>query len=322
MKCAVAWHCALVLLLFSAASDALAQETRNTIDGTGREVTIPADPQRVVALHDAVIALPLYELGVPLAGSFGQVKRRGGTWDIFGLEELFGISAREAGIENIYSGTSLDVEKIRALGPDLIVGSESDSGAISRMGSTAPVFLHLSYSRDSYGLDGSRRLARALGRDARLAELELDYAGRVAALRAALPPMQRKRTFAVATVFDQIYLLTGAGGILEALDDLGFQQPDWVVEAAKGGTRMPLSPEALPRLDVDLLILLPMHDDPRNAAIRDDMDRIAPGWHLLFDPKDIMFADMLTTMSVTFASAHASIDAIAAHYGIEPPPRK
>ena len=42
---------------------AVAQDTRSITDDTGTEVEIPADPQRIVALHDSVLTVPLLELG-------------------------------------------------------------------------------------------------------------------------------------------------------------------------------------------------------------------------------------------------------------------
>src|SRR5690606_2836491 len=68
---------ATALLIAALSLPALAQETRSYTDDTGRVVDIPADPQRIVSLHDVSLTLPLLELGVIPVGSHGRTTAEG-----------------------------------------------------------------------------------------------------------------------------------------------------------------------------------------------------------------------------------------------------
>lgn len=110
----------LVALLGAGATPGLGDaEMQPVIDQTGRSVTIPKRPQRVVSTLDVTITLPLYELRIPVVGSV----TRSAEGTIFALDEFYNVTAAEAGIANI--GTRVyDLEKITALSPDLIVAEQ------------------------------------------------------------------------------------------------------------------------------------------------------------------------------------------------------
>lgn len=52
-----------VLLLFISTFVIAAPQTQQFTDDTGRTVTVPLHPKRIVSLHDLDITIPLIELG-------------------------------------------------------------------------------------------------------------------------------------------------------------------------------------------------------------------------------------------------------------------
>ncbi|MGP9806206.1 ABC transporter substrate-binding protein [Paracoccus sp. NSM] len=315
----------LLACLIAAGPASAAPVLRDVNDGTGRGVAIPAAPERIVTLYDNLLALPLYELGLPPVGSLWQVTRPDGTREVMGLQPLFGVTGSEAGITPVWHGGSYDIEAIRLLSPDLIIGTEGDAALLPLLQRIAPVFLHRSHSADSRGLDGTRRLARDLGLQARLATLEAEYEGRAARLRAMLPPPARPdgdRVYAVLFLNDGLIALTGPGGIIEAVEDLGFRQPEWLHDISANGFSMPLSAEALPRIDADLLIVVKGFGIGSDDEARAALDRAAPGWHLLMGGRAPLFVDGDRVMTMTFASAHEALEAVARHYALDLPARE
>ncbi|MEM9643287.1 MAG: ABC transporter substrate-binding protein, partial [Pseudomonadota bacterium] len=111
-----------------------AAQMQTVVDQTGRTVTIPTHPQRVVSLFDVFITLPLYELGVPMVGS----TRIGGR-DVYALTDLYGKTADEAGLANVGStGLSIDLERIASLAPDVIIADDSNLREVEQLARIAP----------------------------------------------------------------------------------------------------------------------------------------------------------------------------------------
>lgn len=309
------------LLALLSASPLMAQSVQSVEDALGAQVEIPVAPQRVVSLSDNLLTLPLHELGLTPVGAVWQVYRPDGTEEIYGLLELFSVTGEEMGIAPVFTAAGVDVEKIRLLDPDLILGTEYEAHLAPILKPLAPVYLINAFTRDAFGLNGMRRLAHLIGRENELQVLEDDYEARITALREALPLQSDAPSFAVLVYTDQLWLFTGAGALIEVMDDLGYQQPDWVIEASQDSSAMPLSPEALPRLDIDLLLVVPRVSEPTEASIRASMDTVMPGWHLLFDQQDVLLLPSNSLLLATFAGAHAAIDAVADHFGVTRPPR-
>ncbi len=107
------------LALALALTPALAQETRTLTDGTGTEVTVPADPQRVVALHDTSLTVALLDLGIEPIASHGRVVD-GGEPYIRSGKLITGYDFDNSDIEFV-GNLPADVEAIAALEPDLIL---------------------------------------------------------------------------------------------------------------------------------------------------------------------------------------------------------
>jgi len=100
---------------------AAAQEMRTFSDSAGQDVTIPADPQRIVALHDTSITLPLVELGKPPVGSLGRVRPDGSRY-LRAVETILHTTFENSGIGFVGQWAQFDYEAIAALQPDLIIG--------------------------------------------------------------------------------------------------------------------------------------------------------------------------------------------------------
>jgi iron complex transport system substrate-binding protein len=88
-------------------------ETRTFIDVYGNPIEVPANPMRIVAIHDNNGGAQLLSLGAPVIG----LPTRGGEIDP-ALGEIFDIS----GIAAVGETYEPDIEAILALEPDLIVG--------------------------------------------------------------------------------------------------------------------------------------------------------------------------------------------------------
>lgn len=170
-------------LLIACGSDD-AEDTGNadetvTIDDHFGPVTIPANPQRVVAA-DFLSLESILSLGVkPIAAPFSR-------WNPPDY-----LSDRLEGIENINTESGLDLEKALSLNPDLTIMSVGlIDGALfreedyHRFQAVIPTFgytYHFSYIEQLVA--NLREVARALGRQERAEEVIAAYENRVAELR-------------------------------------------------------------------------------------------------------------------------------------------
>ena len=101
------------------ASAAPAQDVRVFTDDTGRDVTIPVKPQRIVALQDLFFTIPLIELGVNPVGSMGRTADDGSHF-IRSSKTVTGLDFDNSDIVYV-GGSTPDLEAIAALQPDLII---------------------------------------------------------------------------------------------------------------------------------------------------------------------------------------------------------
>lgn len=288
-------------------------------DDAGREVDLPPRIETAVGLHDAIITLPLYELGVKVLGSHGRPTGEEGKVEVFGLQELFGVTSEEAGIANIGGYDGVDLEVIRQLAPDVIVGSEGNAEQAEAMSGAAPFYVQRSFTGDVYGLSGLRAMAEAFGRMPEYEALEATYQARVAEVKAALPFDPAEKTYVGIILFDQMMVANGLSGMVQAMHDLGFQHPQWVQDLGQSGFLVPLSSEKLDIVESDLIILLPGYSDPdqSEANTRAMMDKIAPGWDRVLDAGadgNVIFTPSVPMVTPTFASATRALDVIEAFY--------
>ncbi|UUX49278.1 ABC transporter substrate-binding protein [Nisaea acidiphila] len=292
---------------------------RSVTDDAGRTVTMPASPERIIVLHEPLIGVPLAELGLPPVGSYGR-NDDGGTQmaaDFYRL--VLGDRAPDPLPRGIGALGNMDLEKMRSLEPDLIIGTEHDLEKAELLSAIAPVYLQNSSTGRVRGFNAEESLAGLLGLEAAFEDRKAAYLARLEAVRAALPKDPREQDYLVIFLSDQINAVGEMAGMVQALEDLGYSRlspdRDSTVSGFGATLLVPLSAEVFGRLDPDLLVV--MNSFGKNArdeaAIRQSLDRIVPGWqHFLKPAREgrILFVDSALVTTPTVASAMHMLDAI------------
>lgn len=312
----------LIAITFLCAAPCFSQN-REVTDSTGRVVKIPTDPQRIVALHEALLAVPMLELGANVVGVYGRSDDGGTLLSIDMIASVLGPEMQERKIPGIGPFGNIDLEKIRALEPDLIIGTEYDADKADRLSAVAPVYLLNSTSGSVTGIEGQKDLAELLELDAAYAAHEADYRARVDEVREALPLTPEGQTYLALFIHDQINVVGNMSGLSQALKDLGYVQMP--IDQDDAGHRQsflmqPISPEVLGRLNPDLLIVMnTFAREKRDAdSIRADFDKIMPGWEQFLQPARegrVVYIDSGKVTAPSFSSAEHTLDAIEAWAG-------
>ncbi|EIM76997.1 iron ABC transporter periplasmic iron-binding protein [Nitratireductor aquibiodomus RA22] len=306
--------CAALML----GTSALAQ-TKQVTDDAGRSVEIPVEPKRIVALHEPLIGLPMMELGLNVVALYGRAKNGETLMDIDFVEGVFGISAAEKGLTGIGAIGDVDLELVRSLKPDLMVGITQQQRLAETFSSIAPVYLQDFASDAVTGFAVEKKIAAALGREDTYARLEADYRRRVDEVRATLPQGDEDKTYLAVIVFDQINVLRNKSGAVQALEDLGYSRaalPDTDDRNEHGlGFMAPLNSETFVKLDPDILVIMNgyMSTEQGEAAVRKNLDALAPGWDRFMKAakeKRIVFANSIAVATPTIASARHMLDSI------------
>lgn len=307
--------CAVAAVL--AATPVLAAD-RLLTDDTGREVSVPETPKRIVVMHEPLLGVPLMDLGLELAGSYGRADDGSFVIAVDFIDTVLGDGkAKPKGFGPVGQP---DLEKLRALEPDLIIASELDAGKADQLSTVAPVYLQNISGDKVHGFDIQEELAALLGREDLFETRKAGYLDRVAKLRAALPAEAAGQTYLPIFLTDQINVVGESSGMVQALEDLGytrFEVAEASTTSASGGSMMlmPLSAEVFGSLNPDILILLNSYmDASRNeAGTRAKLDRIVPGWDRFMKPaldKRILYVDPAKVITPTVASAEHMLDAI------------
>lgn len=217
------------------------------------QTTVPVNPQRVVSVgyndQDALLALGAVPVGV--FDWYGDYPYAVWPW----AQELLG-DAQPSIIGG--AGTGIDVEKVAAAGPDLIVGTYSGltQGQYDKLAALAPTVAQPAGVAD-YGVrwqDQTTVLGEALGQQDRAAELVSGLQQQFAATAAANP------SFAGKTVLVGALKGPGQFGVYGPDDpkvrfftELGFVNPP-VAEQLRSTNFAEISTEQLSLADVDLLV--------------------------------------------------------------------
>lgn len=238
------------ILAFAAllAAPVLAQESRSFTDDLDRTVEIPVDPQRIVALHDIDITVPLLEMGVIPVGSHGRALE-GGSPEISGAYFLTGIDFGNSQIANL-GHQPADIEAVAAAAPDLIITTPWQTLPVEQLEQIAPT---VSLDTNIHGKFGVyERLAEITGNQAQLIAMEARYAEQIAEIR---------RLIDTENITVNVFRGSGDGGINQwgrfgtigrVLVDAGFDFPDTVPTEPKAG---PLNGEALQDADADYIFV-------------------------------------------------------------------
>ncbi|EMH4162399.1 ABC transporter substrate-binding protein [Pluralibacter gergoviae] len=301
----------LVLLLLAASAWA---ESYQVTDGLGREVTIPRSPQRIVVMSEPAVGLPLMELGVQPVGSFGRGDDGSYQLGTDFVDAVLGKGRIKP--KGIGAGREVSLEKLNALKPDLIIGTEFDVDKVKQLSTVAPVYLQNFLSGSFHRFSIEESLARLTGREAAFRQREAAYMQRVAAVRALLPTGTGGKTYLPVLINDHINVVGEATGFTQALEDLGYARLDLAAERGGSQLLLPLSSEKFVELNPDLLVVLNSWGsrEQDEQATRAALERIAPMWSRYMRPareNRILFLTASQVFTPTFASAEHALDAVA-----------
>ncbi|MCO6187561.1 ABC transporter substrate-binding protein [Rhizobium sp. L1K21] len=297
------------------ASAALADDQTVT-DDAGRSVTVPEHPQRIVVMHEPLLGLPLIDLGVNLTGSYGRNDDGSFSTKLDFIDVVFGKGVEKP--KGIGPFGQIDLERLRALDPDLIIGSELDIDSVDQLSTVAPTYLQNVSTGKTRGIDIERDLAKLVGREDAFDDRMKTYRARLESVRNSLSESLEGKTYLAIFLTDQINAVGEMSGAVQALEDLGYKR--LALDEQGNGSGMgstlivPLSTEALGRLEPDLLVVMNsyMSDNREEAGSRQALDKILPGWENFLKPAregQVLFLDSAKVTSPTVASALHTLDA-------------
>lgn len=257
------------------AATALAQDTRTIIDDTGVEVTIPANPQRIAALHDIELTVPLLELGAPVVASHGRPGADGTQMIRAGLL-LTGLDFSNSEIIDL-GHNPIDIEVLTLAAPDLILTTTWQQADVAQLRQIAPTVVIDTRSglRDDFAL--YELLAELTGRTQELARQKARYEAQVAQLRRVVG----EAAYTVSAFHAQrgnLSVWNPYASFGKVLRDAGFTFPD-LIESIPEGTSEQLSAEHLAELDADVIFVSYRGDQgetPADSAA--ELENTFPGW--------------------------------------------
>lgn len=254
----------LLALLFSEAS----AFARTIIDDEGRSVDIPDRLMRIISLDDADLTVPLLELGVIPIASSGRLGR-GGSHFLRSSRTLTGLDFDNTGM-TFLGLHPIDVEKVAALKPDLIVTLKGRPTPAEQLQAIAPIVVIDDILR---GPDGVYDLlAELTGRQSALDLLRRRYKAQVAQLRGLAGDDPPTVSVISATSDRKIGVERRYGSIGIVMRDAGFPSPR-LTETIAENTGASFSPEALPEFDADVVFDTFRND--RNETAADAKKRMA-----------------------------------------------
>ncbi|MFJ2618309.1 ABC transporter substrate-binding protein [Glutamicibacter sp. NPDC087344] len=238
-----------------------------TVDTAFGQVSIPADPQRVVALEGGTV--PAVEAGLtPLAtagdafdDSFGDVKDYDAVADL----------------PSILTPDGWDYEQLVELKPDLLIGfvrggndaseelSSEKKAEFEKLDAIAPTVL-IRTNGSAGTRDASVTMAEVLGNGEEALAEKKAYEDKVAQVKADYADQLSGNTFAAIDAYEDVTVYSKISWIGKVLDDLGAPAASVVKdEAAENGVF--LSFEQLSQLDDATVIFYPEYTDGASDAL-------------------------------------------------------
>ncbi|WP_338720670.1 ABC transporter substrate-binding protein [Devosia sp. XK-2] len=236
-------------LAFTLSAPVLAQDTRTFTDDLGRTVDIPAEPLRIISLHDLAITVPLLELGISPVGSQGRTTAEGEPF-IRSSDVLTGVDFGNSDIKFV-GNLPADVEAISALEPDLILTTPWQTAPVEQLDIIAPTLVLDNSKRGDLGMHDI--LAEITGTEDRLAVLKTRYEGQVAQIRRLIDTANISVNV-IQGVNGEVLSWHTYGALGKVLRDAGFTFPDRVNQIPEGDLAR-MSAEELPALDADFLFV-------------------------------------------------------------------
>ncbi|RVV96828.1 iron-siderophore ABC transporter substrate-binding protein [Mesobaculum littorinae] len=250
-----------------------AQDMREVTDDLGRRVTIPADPQRIVSLHDTSLTVALLELGVMPVGSHGRTTPDGTPY-IRSSDTATGVDFDTSDIAFV-GGSPADVEAVAAARPDLIVTTSWQTADPDQLAAIAPTYVFDIATADDF--DVYAQLADIVGAEDRLAALQARYDAQIALLRDQVDT-GAMRVSVIQGSDGQLLVWNTYGTLGKVLRDAGFTFPR-IVDEIEGNARRSFSAERLPEFDGDLVFVTYRADRGETAEdARAALAQVLPSW--------------------------------------------
>lgn len=281
----------------TAAPDDAASAFPVTVEHALGETTIPSEPQRVVTVgvteQDTVLALGI----APIAVTDWYGDQPYATWP-WAQDEL-----GDAQPDVLTTGDGLQFERIAALEPDLIVGTNAglENGDYDTLSEIAPTIAHpvdapLYFSPWD---DQARLIAAALGRSEQMEQIIADIEGSFAEARAEHPEFEGVSAVFLQNAFSDGSAIAYQEGLsTKFLTDLGFTIPAVLDDfATEGQAYIPL--EQLDVLDEAEVLLWATEEPGDRAALEAE-----PLYNTLQAVQDgkLVFTDNVTAGAIYFTS--------------------
>ncbi|WP_075882003.1 ABC transporter substrate-binding protein [Vreelandella massiliensis] len=302
----------LVLFLAGLAMATSAVAETRTVEGANGSIEVPAEPKRIVSLNDASITHPLIELGAPVVASHGRLESDGTPY-LRGVRDLRGEGFEDHDIAFLGAFNQLDVERIAALAPDLIIAPPWQQEVLPGLERIAPVVI-LPWSEQG-SLEVYRLIAEAAGRLEQYEHLLAGYRERVDELRDWLGDSSAIRVAMLQAQDSQVSLYGDYGAFSQVAEDVGFGAPALVGDYA--GAELRLSSELLPDLEADFVFdtFEPnFGDTPEDPAKR--FEQALPGWcEWLFACRNRQYVllERSKIMGESFDAYHYVLDQLTTH---------
>ncbi|WP_245871141.1 iron-siderophore ABC transporter substrate-binding protein [Asanoa hainanensis] len=216
--------------------------------------TVPAESKRIVVVglveQDALLALGV----TPIATTEWWGEHPGALWPW--AKEKLGSNP----VPQVLKPTDgIEIEKVLALNPDLVLGSYSGmtKEEYDKLSARVPTIAQPKGVID-YGVswqDVTRIVGTAVGKKAEAEKLVSDVEGQFAAARQAHPEFAGK-VAAVVTYYQGIYVYGSQDARGRFLTDLGFKLPDGLDALTGTEFGVTLSPEKTNLVDTDVLVWL------------------------------------------------------------------
>ncbi|MBW8480959.1 ABC transporter substrate-binding protein [Actinomadura parmotrematis] len=185
--------------------------TSRTVQATNGSVTVPANPKKVVGINYATGAL--LDVGVVPVGTT-KIEEP--------LDLVPAQQAQGAKIPEIGAGDQINLEKVAALQPDLIIVEGADFGwPIDKLTKIAPT-LYFEVTKPSELVGSAEKIAAAVGREAKTKELKAAYEKRLAEVKGKYATALQKKFTIVSTYGEgKFYIDTRTSWMGQVLNGLG-----------------------------------------------------------------------------------------------------
>ena len=301
------------------AGPSLAQEIQTLTDGTGTEVAVPAEPERVISLHDTSLTVALIELGIVPVGSHGRTTENAEP-NIRSGKLITGYDFDNSAIEFV-GNLPADVEAVAALEPDLILTTDWQTADVEQLRSIAPTYVFPISTMDDF--DVYRTVAEVTGTTDVFDMLEARYQAQLDMIEALVDP-QDITVSVIQANSGELHVWNTYGSLGKVLRDAGFAFPA-AIDAIEGNERQIFSGESYPDFDADFIFVTYAAERGESPAMaRQALDEVLPGWcdvmhacrngQIVYVPREIASSatyDSLTALTQIVASHVAGRDYVA-----------